>query len=789
MANELVIENGLIVRSNIVVTGSVRANSFTGSFFGTSSFASTSSYLNSGVVRLIRKNGQVVEYLGNTPTDCGFGMVNAQIAAVSGDTIHVHGDALVTSSFGKNGVNWWFAPGVKVLRTNDADGNIFDDGGTNMSFSVMGHGHFERFLSDQVELSSPGDSGVFKQSGPLSVIDIAFETIYLTSNNTGESATAFYVGDGICRPNGNRIFITGSATGGSGLWWENGEVNGFINEIINDGECTFLIYNHVSDTPTGELRLYINKIDTGTINGLVPNGRFAIDNNVSTPDAASWFFVNTIRGFVSSVGGKLYIIGQKLIGRSLIQGGKTYIDLQKVGGDLQSANPYIALIGGTSWINVNQFEPGINSRELISASFGTHFINAQDLTSSGSSAIAVGGSGNSAVVNLLSGVISSSGAGVADLKRVSGTLNVSSEVIYNSAKTSGSITLLPIYGTNELAGISNLSSGSTGIVKRNSQGVYSIATASVDYLSPTASLFFGTSSWAITSSNAVSASRAITSSFSVTSSFVTASGIGGILPIDKGGTNSKTGTTPGTTIQDTGVLYRSGNQIVTTNNPGNLYLTFDGFSLAASAATFGNTTSMSNMNVGGAATFNQGLTVLAGQGIVDGGFYTTGNNLAFGPGGSSVASPYFYTDLTSISPSVLTYNYNGAGNNGPIALFQFFSADSSLSTAMGYMRVDDTGGSLNFVFGSNDTDRVSINCTSGKIHADGGIDPPFVLYDAHTRQETKDRVLREVPSRKYNGAALFYNPANHKLETYIASEDKFYDLLGNEIPNALEDKP
>lgn len=69
--------------------------------------------------------------------------------------------------------------------------------------------------------------------------------------------------------------------------------------------------------------------------------------------------------------------------------------------------------------------------------------------------------------------------------------------------------------------------------------------------------------------------------------------------------------------------------------------------------------------------------------------------------------------------------------------------------------------------------------TQGKISADGGIDPPYMLLDAHTRAEIKGEVLVEVPTNKQTGAAVYFNPATHKLEMYVASEDKFYDVNGN----------
>jgi hypothetical protein len=68
---------------------------------------------------------------------------------------------------------------------------------------------------------------------------------------------------------------------------------------------------------------------------------------------------------------------------------------------------------------------------------------------------------------------------------------------------------------------------------------------------------------------------------------------------------------------------------------------------------------------------------------------------------------------------------------------------------------------------------------NGKITAVGGVDPPYVLFDLNTRQSVKTRVLAEVPIDKQSGAAQFWNLDTKKMEVYIASEDKFYDLNGN----------
>lgn len=69
----------------------------------------------------------------------------------------------------------------------------------------------------------------------------------------------------------------------------------------------------------------------------------------------------------------------------------------------------------------------------------------------------------------------------------------------------------------------------------------------------------------------------------------------------------------------------------------------------------------------------------------------------------------------------------------------------------------------------------------GKVSAYSGIDPPYLLLDAETRDSIAIRVAREVPPSKQTGAALFWNYETKQLEIYVASEGAFYDLAGKNL--------
>jgi hypothetical protein len=71
-----------------------------------------------------------------------------------------------------------------------------------------------------------------------------------------------------------------------------------------------------------------------------------------------------------------------------------------------------------------------------------------------------------------------------------------------------------------------------------------------------------------------------------------------------------------------------------------------------------------------------------------------------------------------------------------------------------------------------------IYCT-GKLTSDGGNDPPYVLYNKESRSAVVERVHAEVPDDKLDGAVLFYNGEESRLEIYFPETGEFRDLVGN----------
>ena len=65
---------------------------------------------------------------------------------------------------------------------------------------------------------------------------------------------------------------------------------------------------------------------------------------------------------------------------------------------------------------------------------------------------------------------------------------------------------------------------------------------------------------------------------------------------------------------------------------------------------------------------------------------------------------------------------------------------------------------------------------SGKITAVGGVDPPYMLYDANTRTKIVEMVEDEVPDDKQSGAVLFFNAETQGMEVYLPNDGDFYSI-------------
>ena len=54
-----------------------------------------------------------------------------------------------------------------------------------------------------------------------------------------------------------------------------------------------------------------------------------------------------------------------------------------------------------------------------------------------------------------------------------------------------------------------------------------------------------------------------------------------------------------------------------------------------------------------------------------------------------------------------------------------------------------------------------------------------MLYNNETRESIKERVAKEVPDDKLDGAVLFWNGEDLRFEVYLPERGEFWDLHDN----------
>ena len=145
------------------------------------------------------------------------------------------------------------------------------------------------------------------------------------------------------------------------------------------------------------------------------------------------------------------------------------------------------------------------------------------------------------------------------------------------------------------------------------------------------------------------------------------------------------------------------------------------------------------------------------------------------------SNPRILIDAYASNPEI---NFKNAGD-GPTHTWAIYkeSGTDDLRFYRGGDRVTLDAATGNVGIGTSEpTSRLhvagDIHCT-GKLTSDGGNDPPYVLYDKETRTAIVDRVAREVPEDKLDGAVLFWNGDESSFEVYLPSRGEFRDLMGN----------
>lgn len=432
------------------------------------------------VVETIHTDGTVTAWqTANTDAAAGTAIMSAITAAVSGDTIYVYRNATITGNLAKNGVNWWFAPGVIITLAITTEGYIFSDdptgGGTGAacSYTVGGGG---KFVRNGTGMDVSGGSGNLAVVGVLAVVNsasaVTFEFDQMVWTYTGTPADVGVASvvkhwNGSLTLKGNLLLGASDPVDTSGnnvttvLGWYTGEFNGEIGQIIYTGDTTVagagkcIDFGPNSASLNQTFRLTCETIQVvATQTTSIPSSVYVISMEETTAGNAVWITAKTVYGGIHLIGGgKLYMDCQKLFGFVIVDqqdsDSESHLTIEKIGGNFGAATDAIRILNTSanantskSWISVRTFDAGTNWANLINQSAGILWFNGSDITAaSGQDAILVSGG----TANIISGLIST-GGGHNDLKQTGGTLKVTAAVEYDATKTTGTITKAKIFG-------------------------------------------------------------------------------------------------------------------------------------------------------------------------------------------------------------------------------------------------------------------------------------------------------------------------------------------------------
>lgn len=155
----------------------------------------------------------------------------AQTAATTGDTIYVRPGAYTTSGIGKNGVNWYFAPGAVVTGP-------IRDGGVAMVFTISGFGTFTT-AGNAVE--STAATGTTINVKANSITSTGGSGVYQSGTNTVSVESLVTGTTGATCVNGTqsiRGMITATTLQGAVCTGGNQIINGNINGFTAGAECS-----------------------------------------------------------------------------------------------------------------------------------------------------------------------------------------------------------------------------------------------------------------------------------------------------------------------------------------------------------------------------------------------------------------------------------------------------------------------------------------------------------------------------------------------------------------------
>lgn len=438
-------------------------------------------------VTLVHPDGTRAYYsLPASPTSCdrGAALQQAKAAALSGDTIIVGPGEAQTLNLLKNGVNWHFVAGAKVIgaccsgQTGCSTGGIFKDAlNTPVNCTISGAGTFEI------------------QTGTSAVVNLvdAGSNVSITADSMVAILSTLWTRRATLHVKANTI--TSNSYSYPTVLWYSGSEHIEAHEIVNLGGPVIHASQPLGESIGGYLWVQANLIKSTSADTTTPAIRF-VD---AEPSAREWIQALQIQGNVAiqkqaNKTGLSYVRAEKLFGQINEEAGNTgtlYVDAMKIspflpGPGQQLNDNLIKLNGGNSWINILQIddsdlEDSTHPVPVVAASAGTHYLRGSSLarTSAGDG---INVSGGTLTVN---GLTISTLNGSNDLVQTGGILKALS-CGYSLLKTSGAITegnpKVGILGTAAFEALkqppidqTGVFNGIIGVVTAIGQGQYQVS--------------------------------------------------------------------------------------------------------------------------------------------------------------------------------------------------------------------------------------------------------------------------------------------------------------------------
>lgn len=199
----------------------------------------------------VAKNGSDAIGERGDPSKAFLTLGAAKTAATSGDTIFVMPGTYDEKNLLKNGVNWHFFLGAKVIYTGSGDGSIFDDGSdganTAVTSTITGYGEFANNGSAQFYVLMVENNSTIRLQGLSATADD-----YVVNINTGgdtptvelndftingTSRNPVFINDSLATATFNRckLVMTDTDNNGAALYFFSANTNCTLRDCVLTG--------------------------------------------------------------------------------------------------------------------------------------------------------------------------------------------------------------------------------------------------------------------------------------------------------------------------------------------------------------------------------------------------------------------------------------------------------------------------------------------------------------------------------------------------------------------------